>query len=413
MKERIHVLRRVLISVLLAMTAAAALAACGKSGDSPSSSPSSSDAGKGDITLGFAIGKTGFMEAYDGPPFQAAQFAIDDINAKGGVGGRKLKFVSADTKSKAELGGDAATTVLSQGADVVVTSCDFDLGSPAAIVAQGKGKLAFSTCAASTAFGPQGIGPLAYTMATAASAEGATMAEWATKKKGAKSAYVLLDNTIEFTKQSAYGFRNRWKQLGNTIAGEDTFKQDDQSVDSQITRIKGLSQKPDVIFLTSYMPGEAKVLKQIRAAGIDTPILADEDVDGDFWKDAVPDIGDVYYTTYVSIYGDDPDQKVNDLVDRFKQKTGKQPDNGLFITGYAAVQAIAKSIEDAGGKTDGAGLAAKLDTYKDAPFVLPTTYTKELHITTNRTQRVMQIQAGKSTFVEQWKPSQVPLPPAK
>jgi len=404
--------RRVLTSIVIAAAASALLAACGDSGDSSSSTGSASKE-KGPITLGFAIGKTGFMDAYDGPPFTAAQLAVADINAKGGVDGRPLKIVSADSKSKPDLAGDAATQVLSQGADVVVTSCDFDQGSPAAILATGKGKLAFSTCAASTAFGPQGIGPLAYTMATAASAEGATMAEWATKEKKAKTAYVLLDDTIEFTKQSAYGFTERWKQLGGTLVGQDTFKQEDPSIDAQITRLKGLSTKPDVIFLTSYMPGEAKALKQLRAAGIDTPILADEDVDGDFWKDAVPDISDVYYTTYVSIYGDDPDGKVNDLVTRFVKETSKKPDNGLFLTGYATVQAIAKAIELAGGSTDGSALAAKLDTFKDEPLLLPTTFTKDLHITTDRTERVMEIKDGKSAFVQNWKPAQVPIPPSK
>lgn len=42
-----------------------------------------------------------------------------------------------------------------------------------------------------------------------------------------------------------------------------------------------------------------KLLRQIRRAGIDVPILADEDIDGDYWKDALSDEGlnDMYHTT--------------------------------------------------------------------------------------------------------------------
>ncbi len=410
-------MQRALVAVLLALLVPLGLAACGSSGSKSSSNSgstgSSSSASKKPITLGFAIGQTGFMTAYDGPPKVAASMAMADINKAGGVSGRKLQLVSADTKSKAELAGDAATQVLSDGADIVVTSCDFDLGSPAAIVAQNAGKLAFSTCAASAAFGPAGIGPLAYTMATAANAEGATMAEYGFNGKHYKSAYVIVDNTLEFTKQSTFGFANRWKQLGGTLAGQDTFKQEDQSIQAQITRFKGLSTKPDFIYLASYMPGEAKAIKQIRNAGIKTPIFADEDVDGDYWKGAVPHLDNVTYTTYTSIYGDDPDAKVNELVQRYTAKAGKKPDTGLFLTGYALVQAVAKAIDESGGSTDGKTLAPKLDTFKEEPFVLPTTFTPALHITLDRTQRIMTIKDGKTTFVRTWKPSVVPLAAVK
>ncbi len=73
------------------------------------------------------------------------------------------------------------------------------------------------------------------------------------------------------------------------------------------------------------MPGEASAVKQIRAAGLDLPILGDEDLDGDYWKEAVPGLSDVYYSTYASIYGDDPDDQVNELVDRYKQETRQDP----------------------------------------------------------------------------------------
>jgi len=384
------------------------MAACGSGGQGGESSGSSES---GPITLGFAIGQSGFMQVYDVPPLTAAEFAIEDINAEGGPNGRKFEVVTADTKSKPELSGDAATQVLSNGAEVVVTSCDFDQGAPAAIVAQEQGVLAFSTCAGSTGFGPTGIGPLAFTMASAAGAEGATMAEWGYEKKGFKTAYALVDDTLDFAKQQAYGFTTRWEEIGGTLLGEDTFKQEDQSIASQINKIKGLSEEPDAIFVTSVMPGEASVIKQIRAAGLDMPILAEEDADGDFWKEAVPDVSDVYFVTYVSIYGDDPDQAVNELVARFQKKEGKLPENSTFITGYALIEALAKAVEGAGGSTEGAALQKQLETFNKEPLLLTTTFTDKYHITLNRTLRVMEIQDGKTTFVEEWTPKVTPIPP--
>lgn len=393
-------------SALAALLLALFLAACG-SGSGDETSDSSAASSDEPLTLGFAIGETGFMAPFDDPARTAAQFAMDDVNADGGIDGRQVEMVSADTKSKPELSGDAATDVLGQGADIVVTSCDFDQGSPAAIVAQDQGVLAFSTCAGSTAFGPEGIGPLAFTMATAAPAEGAAMAEWA-MDKGYTKAATLLDDTIEFTKQSNYGFETRYEDLGGDLVAQETFKQGDQSLASQINAIKAAD--PDVIYLASYMPSQASAMKQIRAAGIDAPILADEDVDGDYWKEALPDISDVYYATYASIYGDDPDDKVNELVDRYKEKTGKLPDNSAFLTGYAMVQAIQKAIEDADGSTDGQDLSDQLQTFDDEQFLLPTTFDEQYHITLKRTLRLMEIQDGKTTFLEEHTPEDVPIP---
>ena len=54
---------------------------------------------------------------------------------------------------------------------------------------------------------------------------------------------------------------------GASIVGSDTFKNDDASIASQITRIKELAEEPDVIMLCSVMPGAAAAVRQILGAG--------------------------------------------------------------------------------------------------------------------------------------------------
>jgi branched-chain amino acid transport system substrate-binding protein len=398
-----------LFALLAVIALGIGLSACGSgSGDSSSSSSSSSDSNE-PIKIGFAVANTGMMEPYDVPARTAAQFAMDDINRAGGIDGRRLTLTSADTKSKSELSGDAATQVLSDGADVVITSCDYDQGSPAATVAQEQGKLAFSTCAGSIAFGPEGIGPLAFTEATAVASESGAMAEWAYREKGWRTAYVLVDDTGQFFKESGYGFATRFREIGGDVVGEDTFKQGDQSIASQISKIKSLPQKPDAIYIGSIIPGLSSAIKQIRAAGLDMPILSDEDIDGDFWKDAIPGVSDIYFATYASIYGDDPDPKVNELTARYRAKTGKIPESSTFLTGYAMIEAIADAIRGADGSTDGAKLQAQLEQFNRKPLLLDTTFNDRYHITLRRTMRLLQIQNGKTTFVKKWTPEGIAL----
>jgi branched-chain amino acid transport system substrate-binding protein len=363
-----------------------------------------------EIVLGFAIAETGWMAAYDVPALVTARMAVDDINGEGGVDGRQLKIITANTKSEPELGGDAATEVISEGADLLVVSCDFDMGVGAATVGQTAGKLVVSACAASTAFGPTGIGDLAFTMASAASAEGAAMAEWASTELNAESVFTLLDDSIQFTKESTFGFEERWRDLDGEIVGHETFKQGDSSVASQISAIKRLDSPPDAIWLASYMPTQAAVIKQLRSAGLTMPILGDEDLDGDYWKDAVPNVQDVFFSTYASIYGDDPDARVNELTDRYVESEGTKPDTALFIGGYVAIEAIAQAVAQNDGATAGSELRDVMETYDQEAFIWPVSFTEDDHITFERDLRIMQIQDGQTSYVETLTPTDVPRP---
>src|SRR4029453_9871799 len=71
-----------------------------------------------EIVIGFATSVSGQMVPYDDNPTKMAQIFIDDINAKGGLLGKKLKAVFADAKSDRVDGVKAAQAVLREGADL-------------------------------------------------------------------------------------------------------------------------------------------------------------------------------------------------------------------------------------------------------------------------------------------------------
>jgi len=117
------------------------------------------DAVKADdaVVVGGAVALSGFIAPYD-DPHKGAILAIDELNAAGGVLGKQIKWVAADTKSDPAQGANAAIDVLEQGAQLVIVTCDYDFGSPAAITAQSRGVMSFSLCAGDPKFGVQGIG---------------------------------------------------------------------------------------------------------------------------------------------------------------------------------------------------------------------------------------------------------------
>jgi branched-chain amino acid transport system substrate-binding protein len=349
------------------------------------------------IVIGIATAQTGFIAAFDKPSVAGAMIAVSDINKAGGVLGRQLKVVTADTKSDINLGSQAGLSVISKGADVMLVTLDFNYGGPAARAGQSHGIVAMSIGASSPKFGVSGIGPLAYTIGSNGDVEAYAEAEWAYQKKHWRSAYLLLDDTTDANRTQCSSFATRFKELGGTIAGQDTFKNTDPSVAPQITRLKGLSKAPDVIELCSYPPGGAVATQQIRQQGINTPIIGNDAFDGDYWyKKSIPNLSNFYYNESSSIFGNDPSAKVNAFWKTYAQKTHAAPQVSFGAFGYTAVQALALAIKRA-GTTKGTAVAAQLDKFTNEALLLPTTFTKTLHIDTHRAGRIMQIQNGKHT----------------
>lgn len=378
----------------------AVVAGCGS--DSGSSSGDS-------VMIGEVVALSGGQAAYDLPAHGGAQIAIEDANADGGINGKDVTLETFDHKTQVDQIGNSAIKAIDAGASSLMLSCDFDQAGPAATEAGRANLVSMSSCGASTKFGPAGAGPLSFTMATSATAMGATQAEFAYKEFKNKTSYVLLDNTTAFSRELCAGFEDRWKELaGEDTYGTDVFQGDDQSMASQIQRVK--SYNPGSIMLCSLQPAIPRALKQIRAAGVETPILAGDDLDGDSWKEAVPGVNEIYFLTYGSIYGDDPDPAVNKFVKRFTKETGEAPPSGAAITGYSAIEALVIAANKA-GSTDGAEMAKALESFDDEPLLVgPTSFTATDHIATTRGMRIMNITDGKSTFFKVVRPAKVPAP---
>ncbi|WP_428666307.1 ABC transporter substrate-binding protein [Reyranella sp.] len=361
-----------------------------------------------DIVFGFSVAMSGPMAAYDDNSTKMARVFIDDINAKGGLLGRKIKAVFADTKSDRAEGAKAGQEVLRQGADVVFGTCDYDFGAPALLQAQKAGKVSIFLCAEDPKAGIAGIGPYSFTSSIAAQVQGAVGAEWGYEKKGWKTGYVLLDDTIEYDKSVCAGFDWMFPIKGGKIVGRDTFKNGDSSIASQITRLRSTmqAQKVDMIMLCTYLPGGGSATRQIRAAGIDLPIFNGSSMDGTYWLDAVPNLSNFFVPVQASIYGDDPRPEIAQLIERYKKKFNEAPVTQYAFPIYSVLELWAKAVEKA-GTTDTAKVVAVMNTFKDEPTVLGVrSFSDKLHIQDRAPYMVVEIADKKGKVLEPWRISQ-------
>ncbi|WCB91502.1 hypothetical protein DSM104299_00173 [Baekduia alba] len=382
----------------LGILSSAVAAGCGSSSGSSGgsggdqSSTSSAKLPDGPITIGMAIARSGFAAPYDLGPARGAELAVADINARGGVLGHQLKLQYGDTKSDRALGTTVALDLLSQGAKAMVVTCDFDLGSPAAITATGKNVVAVSPCAGASSFDVPTLGPLAYSMGTKAGAGATNVAHFA-YDKGYRKAFLWLDSSITQTKETCSAFNSVFGALpGAKVVGSDTIQQKDTSFAGQIAKLR--KSGADVLELCSYNPGAATALRQLRAAGVDIPVTSHLAMDGSYWLKGVPNLKDFYYDAFGSLYGDDPRADVNKFFARYKAKFGEPAVTSYALTGYATIQELAKAIATA-KTTNGAALAKAVDGLGSYETIAgPSGYSAKQHIVSDRPAVIMSVHGG-------------------
>ena len=365
------------------------------------------------VVVGFATAESGFMQAYDKPAQDAAMIRIKEINEAGGLLGKQIEVVNADTKTDRAEGAKAGLTVIDEGADLVVVSCDYDFGAPAALAAESQGLVSFFLCAESIKAGIQGVGPHSFSASVLAAVQGATMAQWAYEKKGARNFYRLLDTWTEYNKGICDGFDWAMPQLAEAkLVGEDTFKNEDASIAAQITRIKSLPEEPDAIMLCTMMPGAVSAIKQIRAAGINSMILNGSAVDGSYWLSAVPDLSNFFVPVQGSVYGDDPNADVTTFNAKYKETTGGDPSTQYTYPGYVMIDVWAKAVERA-GTTEAGAVVAELEKMNGEPTLFgPRTFTPELHHQNKARYLIVETTGGKPAVVDEWTIAE-PIPVAE
>jgi branched-chain amino acid transport system substrate-binding protein len=349
-----------------------------------------------DIVIGAAVAESGWMNSFDGPSLSGFKVFMDKLNAAGGVNGQKFVLKVVDTTTTQAGSKDAATQLINDGAQILLTSANFDMGSPAGNVAQAAGILNFSLGAASPLYGPDGIGALAYTSAPSTYLEGKAIAQTLVDL-GSTKPFVLIDDTIDYGTQVAEGIKEQFAKLGITPVGIATFKNGDTSFATQISQIE--SSGADSIAIGTFLPGGATALRQIRAAGLNQRIATCLGMGGTDWVAGVPNLGEFYQSAVASIYGDDPDPEVRAFVDAFKAATGAAPATSQAIEGYNVGELIVEALKKTNGSTDGAALSAALDSLKNFKMLGgEITYSATQHIKADGPVTMLKYDGDKVSF---------------
>jgi branched-chain amino acid transport system substrate-binding protein len=381
-----------LVALLGAAVAIAALAA--------TTGGQAASAAKKAIVIGWAFDKAGQMAPFDNPALAAAKIRIKQINAKGGVGGRKFVIRTCNTQNNNAAKAKAcALSLLGGGAHIIFTTCDVDFATPVVQETIKRGKLAIAPCIGTDQMGPKRFGKagkMAFSFGNVAQDEGSAMAEYA-RKRGWKTAGLATNTLLVYFKNVVQAFDKRFRQLGGKVVARESYATGANNVNAAVSRLN--SHKADV-YVTSTAFGELPAfVSGLRSLNNKTPIINSWAGDGTYWVTSSPKVTNYFYVTYASVFGDDPSKAVRQMISSLK-KAGATPFTGGFLGGADAIDGVFLAIKRAHGSLKGAALAARLEKFKQVGVLGgKISFSSKFHTVFGRQYRVMRIQNNKASYV--------------
>ena len=383
--------------IALALAAALVLVGCGKQGGNT-------------IKIGMIYNMTGSQAPLDAPSANGAKLAAKEINAAGGVLGKKIDLVAYDGKSDAATIANSATQLTQTDKVVAMLGfSDSDMVMAAAPVAAKAGVM-FVTSGATSPKLPDQVPDYLYLACFGDNVQAAAGAEYAFDTMKAKTAYLLIDKGMEYTLLLGKYFKERFVELGGKLVLEDTYQGGDKDFSAQITKLKGQKVQPDLLYIASGPDDVGTIIKQFRDAGVKKPIMGGDGYDTPLLiQVAGAGSENVYFTTHSLMDATLGTDAVKKFIAAYQAEYKVPPENAFAGLGYDTVKLIVDAIKRA-GSADPKAIRTALAATKDLAGVTGAiTYQPGSRIP-QKGVTVILVKDGKFTLAQEVVPQKVPAP---
>ncbi len=319
-----------------------------------------------ELKIGVIYSVDGVWGSYGKKGFQGVRAAAEDLNARGGVNGMKIKLVEYDNRaSPGEL-----PNIVRQLATVdnVLAIIGPNTSGEAEIVFPIANQLKIPVLGTSVAKG--GIltknRPWAYRNVMPDDQNTGPVIAQVVKEKNIKKVAVIVDVKDPVSKYMGSFF---WPVLFDKVGVENltkndpvTFQSGDPSVTAQVSKLKALN--PDAVVLAASPGDAAKIAIEIRRQGMKQQLLGSGALFGDeFLKSGGNAVEGAI--TAAQFWRDNPDPKVHGYVTSLEKRTGEAP---VLHDAYAydGVLTMAEAVKKSGVTNQPADLAKDRERIRDA-----------------------------------------------
>ena len=293
-----------------------------------------------EIKVGATFPLTGEVASYGQKAKRGIEMAVEDINAKGGVLGRKVIIDFQDDRNDKK----EAVTIVTKFATIDKVSVIFgSAGSSATLavapIANQNKVVLISPISSSEKLSTEG-GAYFFRTCPSDDLQAKILSDWV-YESGARNVAVVYTNN-SWGKPLSEGFEKNFVDKGGKVLLSEGIAENTGDLRTVITKIKKL-QNIDAIVSPTYPKEGGTFVKQIRELGLKAPLFGGDNWGSpEFLNIAGKSAEGVYYTAPA----ENKSQAFNEFAQRYKTKYGEEPDVfGAYS--YDAANAIFKAIETA------------------------------------------------------------------
>lgn len=319
-----------ILGVLSAAILALTLASCSK-------------AESNSVKIGGIFPLSGQVAVYGVECKNGVDLAIEEINAAGGINGKPVVLVSEDDEGNPDKTVNAFKKLSTKdGVKVVIGS--LTSGCTQAITTLSQASKVVQIAPAATAPAITDAGDFIFRACFIDPFQGTVGGKFAAETLGKKRAAILYDIGNDYSVGLADNFKIAFTKAGGSIVSEESYATNDKDFNAQLTKIKNAN--PDVVYLPDYYGTVALIAKQLRAQGINVPMVGADGWDG-LTSNAGDEVLGGYYSNHYAVDSTEP--AVKKFVESFRAKYNKDP-NSFAALGYDCVYLIRDAIVAAGAE---------------------------------------------------------------
>jgi branched-chain amino acid transport system substrate-binding protein len=350
------------------------------------------------IRIGHFASLTGKDASYGIASRKGALLAVEELNAKDGLLGRRIEYLVEDIQSKQGESATAVKKLISRDKVVAMLGGNASTNSLEAAPICQHARVPMMAIT-STAPEVTAIGDYIFRVCFIDPFQGAVLAKFARAKLNAKRVALLTSATMSYSVGLSKVFRERFTELGGEVVVEQKYAEGDKDFKAQLTAIRALN--PDVIAATGFYAEAALICLQARALGMNVPIIG-----GDGWE--APQLMELgggavegtYYSSHYSSENEAPE--VQRFVKAFKVRFDQETPDAVSALGYDAMMLMADAIRRA-GTTESVKLRDAIAATKNFPGITGRT-TIDPQRNSAKPAVMLTVKEGRARFVEAVEP---------
>lgn len=314
------------------------------------------------IKIGYLAALTGDYAQYGITEVNMAKLVVGDINAKGGILGRKIELIHYDTKTRNEDAVNAVRRMIESDkvcAIVGANSSGINIAT-APIVAKGKTPQ-ISTVGTNpfvTVDNKGKVRPYSFRICFTDPYQGALAADLAYNDLKKTKAAILYNVGSDYAQGLREFFVKDYEKLGGKIVADEGFRETDVDFRAQLTTIK--NSGADLLFLPGMGKDMALAIKQAQELGLKVTVIGGDGYAEFMNEIAGPAMKGTFWVNHT--YLDDPEMAP--IFARYKEVY--KDDCKEFVNGTMAYDAMYWLIDaiNRAGKADGQAIAKALEETK-------------------------------------------------